>query len=218
MIIGLARKLPIAGNGALIVNVNPVLVPPAVDTVTVRVPGEALRSIASLAVTDVALPATIGSIASSCAPMCSGTLATVTVSTVMPLPLIVTVVAPGTNPVPLNVTSSVLPGGANDGFALAIVGVIGVIVRVCPDVVPAGVVTVRKRAPISAASATARRVVIDVLLAMATSLTVMPEPVTATVLPATKLVPVSVTVVAAPLMIVPGETDVSVGAAGGAGV
>ena len=68
MITGLAPKRSMIGNGALMANVKAALEPPAVETVTVREPGVAFRSIASLTISEVPLPATIVPL-SSWAPM-----------------------------------------------------------------------------------------------------------------------------------------------------
>jgi hypothetical protein len=219
MIMGFAPKRSITGSGAPTLKAKPALVPPAVETMTMRGPSVAFLSIASLTITEVAFPATIGSLVSSpCAMMRSGDVATLVLITVTPVPLMDTVVPPGTKPVPLKVTSTVLPGVAEAGLALVIAGVVGLIVSVCADVVPPGVVTVIDRAPMSAAAATVRRAVIDVALTNVTSLTETPEPVTATVAPLTKAVPVRVIVVAAPDRAVAGDTPDSVGAVATGGV
>jgi len=97
-------------------------------------------------------------------------------------------------------------------------GVAGLIVIGCPDVVPPDVVTVIDRWPMSATASTVSRAVIDVALAMVTSLTAMFDPLTATALPVTNPVPVSVMVVAEPLINVPGVTPVNVGATTAGGV
>ena len=84
---------------------------------------------------DVPLPATIGSLtsassSSSCAPLRSCAAVTLVLTTVTPSPVTLTVVAPGTNPVPLKVTSIVLPGVAELALALVIAGVGGLMVTV----------------------------------------------------------------------------------------
>lgn len=79
------------------------LVPPPVETVTVRAPGAAAASITKLTVIDVAL-------------------CTVAALAVTPAPLIATVVAPVTNPAPVSVADTVDPAAPVAGAIVARVG------------------------------------------------------------------------------------------------
>ena len=91
------------GSGTVTVKICAPLVPAAVVTVTVRGPSAAAGSITKLAVSDVAL-------------------ATMTLVTVTPPPLTVTVVAPATKLVPVSVTATVVPGSPRFGEMLVSVG------------------------------------------------------------------------------------------------
>lgn len=149
------------------------LVPPLVVTVTVLAPAAALLAITKFAVIDVALT-------------------TVTLVTVTSEPLTATV-APETKFVPVNVTDTVLPCTPEFGLTLVRVGVGGLTVNVLAAVVPPAVLTVTSRLPSAAPLAITKFAVIDVALATLTLLTVTFDPLTATVAPETKFVPVSVT-------------------------
>jgi hypothetical protein len=162
------------GGEASTVNVRVPLVPPAVATATVRVPAAALGSMVKVAVSAVAL-------------------VTTTLLADTP-PLTVTDVAPVTKLVPVIETLTDVPRTPLDGVRLTAVGAGGVTVSVCEPVVPPVVVTVTVRPPRAASLAAVNLAVSDVVLVRATSLTVTPAPLTATVAPATKLVPVSVNV------------------------
>jgi hypothetical protein len=94
-------ELSVGADGALIVNDTALLVPPAVVTVTFAGPCVAFEAIVKLAVICVELT-------------------TITLLTAMPLEA--ETVAPATNPVPLNVTGTVAPGGPLFGVNVATVG------------------------------------------------------------------------------------------------
>src|SRR5271157_733935 len=80
--------------------------------------------------------------------------------------------------------------------------------------VPALVVTVTLRAPGTAEGSMVKRAVICVALVTITALTDVPVPLTATIAPAAKLVPVRVSHGLAPCPALAGLTDVSTGAGG----
>jgi hypothetical protein len=182
MITGLAVNEPIVGSGAPIVNV-PELLPPGVVIVTVRGPGVALASITKAAVSDRPVAATRGPL---------------TFAMVMPQPLTAIVVEPGTNPVPDNVTLTVVPRVPDDGLIDVSVGPGAPTLNVCALVVPPAVVTVTLRAPRSAAASTVNRAVIDVPLTTVTSLVLTPLPDTATVAPLRNPDPVKVAITLLP--------------------
>jgi len=98
------------------------------------------------------------------------------------------------------------------GFVKVTVGGSAVTVNVCGPLVPIAFVTVTFRAPVVAFRAMANVAVIDVLLTTVRLLTVTPVPLTATVDPAAKSVPVSVTFTVCPCVPELGLTEVSVAA------
>lgn len=158
----------------MIVKVCVPLVPPLVVTVTVLAPAAAVVAITKFAVIDVALT----------------TLTSVTV-TFEPL---TATVAPATKFVPVSVTDTVLPCTPEFGLTLVRVGVGGLTVNVLAAVVPPAVVTVTFRSPSAAELPTTKSAVRDVPLETLTLLTVMFDPLTATVVaPLMKFVPVRVT-------------------------
>jgi hypothetical protein len=135
-------------------------------------------------------------------------------ATVTPVPVTATVVPAVMKFVPVIVTVVEMPCAAVAGEMLAMVGGGGFTVNVDAALVPPLVVTVTLRAPSAASAAIASFAVIDVVLCIATSLTVTPVPLTATVAPETKFVPVNVTVVDEPVTPAVALRLVSVGGAG----
>jgi hypothetical protein len=211
IVVGLALKLPMAaagGAGATTVIVA-VWLPPDVVIVSVCVPIDVTGSSDSVIVRVVAVPVTSGR---ETMPACAE-LDAVTDPIVTPDPLTVTVVAPGTNGPPVAVTTVVVPAVSVDGISVVTVGVAGLTVSVCPPLVPPLVVTVTVCAPRSAALSTLKLAVRLVPLATVTPLTLTPAPLTATVAPARKFVPVSVSLIVLPAIAVAGLRLASVGAA-----
>jgi hypothetical protein len=147
-------------------------------------------------------------------------LTTVTLLALTPPPDTATV-APARKFVPVRVTCSDVgvmaldPRGPVFGEIAVRVGAAGAVtVKVTALLVPPPVVTVTFLPDRVALVAMVKVAVIDVALTTVTPLTVTPVPDTATVAPATKLVPVSVTGTAAPRLPDVGLIEVSVGAAG----
>jgi hypothetical protein len=195
MIGGFALKVPIVGAGAVTVN-GTELLPPGVVMVTVREPGEAFAAITSEAIIVRAVAATN---------------AVLTSAIVTPLPLIASVVAPGTNPAPDSVTLTVVPAPPDDGVIDVSDGLGAPTANGCAPLVPPVVVTVTLRAPSSAPASTAKRALSVVRLTTVTSLTDTPEPAIATVAPLAKPVPVNVATTLVPAAAALGARLVSVG-------
>lgn len=132
-----------------------------------------------------------------------------------PEPVCLTV-DPGVKPVPVNVTLTLDPlfplGGLMD--VSAGVWLLPVTVKVWVLLVPAVVDTDTLCPPMAAAAPTVRVAVICVALTTVTLPGVTPLPLTATVAPATKLVPLRETFTAVPCGPLLGVTDVKTGAAG----
>jgi hypothetical protein len=99
------------------------------------------------------------------------------------------------------------------GFVKVTVGGRPFTVNVCEPLVPIAFATLTFRAPVVAFRAMANVAVIDVLLTTTRLLTVTPVPLTATVEPAAKSVPVSVTFTLCPCVPELGLTEVRVAAA-----
>src|SRR5439155_13134505 len=123
-------------------------------------------------------------------------------------------VAPFTKPLPVSVSVKPAPPTmALDGDSVVSVGAGLLIVKVCAAEVPppgAGVTTVTDAVPVAATSAAGSAVVSLVAL---TKVVVRAAPFHCTVLPATKLLPLAVSVKAAlPTVAVAGDSDVSTGA------
>ncbi len=123
-------------------------------------------------------------------------------------------VAPFTKPLPVSVSVKPAPPTiALDGDSVASVGAGLLIVKVCAAEVPppgAGVTTVTDAVPVAATSAAG---IAAVSLMALTNVVVRAAPFHCTVLPATKLLPLAVSVKAAlPAVAVAGDTDVSTGA------
>jgi hypothetical protein len=178
------------------VNVCALLVPPTVVTVTFRAVAGAFAAIVKVTVKLVVL-VTFG------------------VPTVMPVPLTITVVAPATKLVPVKVTPTAFP--ATPVFGCTSVNVGGCAggactVNVCALLVPPVVVTVTLRA-VAAAFAAMVNVTVKLVGPVTFGVpTVMPVPLTATVVPPImKFVPVNVTPTAFPATAVFGCTFVNVG-------
>jgi hypothetical protein len=189
-------KAVTVGDAGYSVNVTAPLVPPAVDTLTLRSPRAAAASMTKLTVSDVLL-------------------ATLTLDAVTPVPLTATIVAPLTKFVPVNVLETVVPTTAVLRFKLVSVGAAGLMVNVCAPLVPPAVVTVTVRAPSVAAASMTKLAVSDVALVTLTLPTVTPPPLTVTVVaPATKFAPVSVSLTVAPVTPLAELTPVSVGTVG----
>jgi len=198
MMPGRALNEPIVGNSAEIVNVAAALAPPAVEIVTLRGPRAALASITNAAVIDRPVAATSGPF---------------TLTTLMPLPPTAMVVAPGTKPVPRNVTLTVEPRMPDCGVIDVRVGAGTPIVKGCVAEPPA-VVNVTVRGPSSALASTVRRAVSAALFATLISLTFTPVPETETaVAPLTKPVPAIVATIVLPAIALFGVTALSAGAA-----
>jgi hypothetical protein len=186
-------------DGACTVNVCALLVPPNVVTVTLRAVVAAFAAIVNVTVKLVVL-VTFG------------------VPTVMPAPLTFTLVAPITKFVPVKVTSTAFPATPKFGCTFVNVGCGAWTVNVCALLVPPTVVTVTLRAVAAAFAAIVNVTVKLVVLVTFGVPTVMPVPLTITVVaPAMKLVPVNVTPTAFPATPEFGCTFVNVGGcAGGA--
>jgi len=165
-------------------------VPPEVVTDTVRAPSVAPDAMMKFAVMVEALT-------------------TVTWDTVTPLPLTATV-APEAKFVPVNVTVAVLPCVPLEGDSDTSDGVALTVKFTLPEV-PPEVVTDRARAPSVAPDAMVRFAVMVEAFTTVTCDTLTPVPLTATVAPATKFVPVNVTAAAVPCFPLEGDIDTSVG-------
>jgi hypothetical protein len=183
-------------DGAFTVNPTTPLGPFDVVTETVRAPVAAVAPIVRAVVIVVELT-------------------TVTGPTVTSVPLTDTV-APATKFVPVSVTGTAVPRVPDDGLIDASVGVGGapdpaLTVKLTAPLVPFGVVTDTVRAPTAAVAPIVRVVAIVVGLTTVTGPTPISVPLTDTVAPDAKLVPVSVTGTAAPCTPDDGLMDVSVG-------
>jgi hypothetical protein len=142
------------------------------------------------------------------------TLVTPTSLTAIPGPA-ATEVTPGTKFVPVSVTVSVVPGGASSGSMLISVGGGTSTVNVWVPLVPPAVATVTVRFPGAARGSIVKVAVSAVEVATTTSLTETPPPLTVTeVAPATKVVPVTATVMDVPRTPVDGVRLTSVGTGG----
>jgi hypothetical protein len=217
MVVGLALNAPIETGGALTVSDCPLLVPPAVVTITVCTPRAAFGSIVSVAVSAVPVAATSGRLTSvrTVASARASADPTTMSLTVTPEGLTLTVVAPCTKFPPVTVNVTVVPVMADVALMLVIVGVGGLIVKVCAALAPPAVVTVIWRAPTSAAAAIPTLAVSDVALVTSTALTVTPLPLTVTVVASgTKFVPLSVALTVVPATPTFGLRLASVGAGG----
>ena len=176
------------GIGGLTVNGTPLLVPPAVVTVTV--PLMALPPVLKVAVIVVEL-------------------ATLTLVTVMPFGA--PTVAPAMNPVPVKVTGTDAPCTPLEGLTEDNVGIGGLTVNGTPLLVPPAVVTVT--VPLMALPPVLKVAVIVVELATLTLVTVMPFGAP-TVAPAMNPVPVKITGTDAPCTPLEGLTEDNVGTGG----
>jgi hypothetical protein len=186
----------VGAGGRFTVNGTPLLVPPAVVTVTLLAPVAAVPEIVNVAVI--------------CVP-----LTTVTLLTVIPLLPGLTVVAPVTKFVPVSVTDTAVPCAPLFGLTVVRVGAGGFTVNGTPLLVPPFVVTVALLAPVAAVPEIVNVAVICVPLTTDTLLTVIPLlPGFTVVAPVTKLVPISVTDTAVPCAPLFGLTVVRVGAGG----
>jgi hypothetical protein len=137
-------------------------------------------------------------------------LTTARLPTVMPLLLTINA-APATKLEPVKVTGTLAPGTPLAGLTDVSTGAGGFTVNTAALLVPPLVVTVRFAAPVAAVAATVSVAVIFVALTTVTLPAVTPGLLTATVAPATKLVPVRVTGTLAPSAPLAGLTEVSVG-------
>ena len=137
---------------------------------------------------------------------------TMTLVTVTALPWTFTV-AGEVKFVPVNVTCTVAPCAPDAGFSEIRVGAddAPVTVKVCAPLVPADVATVTFLEPTVAPAAIWNVAVIWVGLTTTTLDVVTPEPLTATVAPAMKFVPVKVTDMLAPCAPLEGETELNTG-------
>jgi hypothetical protein len=177
---------------ALTVKVTPLLFCPADVTVTVSAPVAALAAICNVAVICVALTTT-------------------TLPTVTPVPLTFTV-EPAPKFVPVSVTGTLVPCTPLVGLIEVSVGAPAFTVNVTPLLFSPPDVTVTVSPPVDALAATWNVAVICVALTTTALLTVTPLPLTFTVEPAPKFVPVSVTGTLVPCTPLLGLTEVSVGA------
>ena len=182
------------GAGGFTVNGAGLLVPPLVVTVTLATPVAAVAPMVNVAVIWVALT-------------------TVTPPAVTP-GLSIETVAPATKLVPVRVTGTVAPWAPLAGLTEVSVGAAGFTVNATAPLVPPAVVTVMFAVPITAAAPMVNVAVIWAELTTVTLLAVTPGLLTATVAPATKLVPVRVTGTLVPCTPLAGLTDVSMGAGG----
>jgi hypothetical protein len=148
-------------------------------------------------------------VAVSCVPLVTFTLLRVT-----PLPVTLTVVAPDWKFVPVSVTVCDPPCAPVVGLSDVSVGVGGLTVKVWVPLVPPAVVTVTVRALSVALDAMVKSAVMDVPLTTDTFATVTPLPLTATLAPVTKFVPVSVSLTVVPVTPVVALRLVRVGAGG----
>jgi hypothetical protein len=114
----------------------------------------------------------------------------------------------------VRVTGTVAPGAPNAGAIVLSVGGGGLTVKTTGALVPALVVTVTFAAPSVALAAMVNVAVICVVLTTVTALTAIPVLLVAAVAPATKLVPVRVTGIAAPRTPVAAAMVLSVGGGG----
>jgi hypothetical protein len=169
-------EISVGAGGLATANVRPLLFPPEVVTVTVRLP--------------TVVPGAIVNVAVSCVG-----LATLTPVTVTPVPA-ATVVAPARKFVPVRVTvNGALPRVPLVGLIVANVGAGGLVTaNVTLDDVPIGVFTVTVRLPIPALAVIVSVLVTVVPLLLTTGvLAVTPVPETLTAVAPVKLVPVRVT-------------------------
>jgi hypothetical protein len=178
---------------AVTVNVTPLLFCPPDVTVTVSPPVLAFAAIVNVAVICVALTTT-------------------TLLTVTPLPLRFTV-EPAPKFVPVNVTGTLVPCTPLFGPTEVSVGAAAFTVNVTPPLFCPPDVTVTVSPPVGAPAAIWNVAVICVVLTTTTPLTVTPLPLTFTVEPAPKFVPVNVTGTLVPCTPLAGLTELSVGAA-----
>lgn len=139
---------------------------------------------------------------------------TTTFDTVSALPAAFTVTGE-TKLVPINVNATNAPRLPDAGWIDVSVGTGDVTVKVRVPLVPPPVVTATVRAPAAADAEIVKVAVICVALATTTLLTTIPAPLTVTVAPEEKLVPVSVTCTAEPCTPLDGDTLLNVGAGGG---
>jgi hypothetical protein len=179
---------------AFTVNVAALLVPAVVLTVTLREPVAAEVVIVKVAV--IWLEFT-----------------TLTLLTVTPEPLTLTV-SPEAKLAPAKVTFTAAPSVPLGGVTEVSVGpeLLAATVNVTALLVPAEVVTVTLREPVAAEVPMVNVAVIWPALTTVTLLTVIPEPLAATVAPAARLAPARVMFTAAPCVPLAGVTDVKVGA------
>jgi hypothetical protein len=167
------------------------LVPPALVTVTVAVPGAALAETPSVAIIWVELT---------------------TVTPETEIPELALTVEPATKFVPVKVTATVDPVSPMAGLIDVSVGGGGVMLKVTGGLVPYKVVSVTVAAPKAALAAMVKVAVSSLELITPTLETDTPGLLTATVPVAKKFVPVNVTGTLAPASPLAGVIDVMVGA------
>ena len=137
---------------------------------------------------------------------------TVTCATVTPVPLTATV-APETKFVPVNVTAAAVPCFPLAGDIDTSDGVAALTVKFTIPEVPPEVVTDTARNPSVAPAARVKLAVMVEALTTVTCATVTPVPLTATVAPEAKFVPVNVTAAVEPWLPLDGDIDTSDGVA-----